>query len=369
MKIPFNSLKIQLEPLDQELRAAFNRVLDRGWFVMGPETEAFEKEFSDWLGMPFTVSVNSGTDALILSLRALGLKAGDEVVCPSFTAMPCWQAIAAAGCVPVFAEVEQDFYTLDPKSVDQLAGPKTKAVLAVHLYGQSCDMKGLTKLCRDKGLFLIEDCAQAHGTACNGKPAGTFGDLSAFSFYPTKNLGALGDAGAVCGKSSGLEKKLRLLCQYGEEKRYKSVCLGINSRMDEIQAAFLRVRLPKLLETKAEREALAHAYMEGLTGLPVVPPTERKDCGHAYHLFVIRSEARDELAAHLAEKGIGTAVHYPLPGHAQPVFAENPGLCRTGDLSYTESLSREILSLPFFPGMTPRDAEMVCAAIQEFYNA
>ncbi|MDY7001754.1 MAG: DegT/DnrJ/EryC1/StrS family aminotransferase [Thermodesulfobacteriota bacterium] len=358
-----------MEPLDRELRAAFNRVLDRGWFLMGPEVDAFEKEFAEWLGMPFTVSVNSGTDALILSLRALGLKQDDEVICPSFTAMPCWQAIAAAGCVPVFAEVEQDLYTLDPKNAEELIGPKTKAVLAVHLYGQPCDMRGLTKLCRDKGLFLIEDCAQAHGAAYRGKPTGTFGDLSAFSFYPTKNLGALGDAGAVCGKSSNLEKKLRLLRQYGEEERYKSVSFGKNSRMDELQAAFLRVRLPKLLETRAERRALAHAYMEGLTGLPVVTPVERKDCGHAYHLFVIRAKARDELAAHLAQKNIGTAVHYPLPGHTQPVFANDPGLCRTGDLTYTENLTREILSLPFFPGMKPRDAEMVCAAIQEFYNA
>ena len=369
VKIPFNSLKLQLEPLSEELHAAFQRVFDRGWFVMGPEVEAFEKEFANWLGMPFAVSMNSGTDALILSLRALGLRQGDEVLCPSFTALPCWQAVSAAGCTPVFAEVERDFHTLDPKSAKKLAGPRTRAVLAVHLYGQPCDMKGLARLCRDKGLFMIEDCAQAHGTTCNGKTAGTFGDLSAFSFYPTKNLGALGDAGAVCGKSSSLEKKLRLLRQYGEEERYKSVCMGVNSRMDELQAAFLRVRLPKLREANMERKALAHAYAEGLAGLPVVAPAVRKGCGHAYHLFVIRAEARDELAAHLAQKGMGTAVHYPLPGHVQPVFAKNPALCRMGDLTYTETLAREILSLPFFPGMKPRDAETVCGAIREFYGA
>ena len=367
--IPFNSLKLQLEPLKHELRAAFNRVLDRGWFVMGPEVEAFEKEFADWLGMPFAVSVNSGTDALILSLRALGLQPDDEVICASFTALPCWQAICAAGCRPVFAEVEPDYYTLDPASAARLAGPKTKAVLAVHLYGQPCDMKGLSEVCRDKGLFLIEDCAQAHGAAYHGKPVGTFGDLSAFSFYPTKNIGALGDAGMVCGKSASLKKQLCLLRQYGEEERYKSISFGLNSRMDEIQAAFLRVRLPRLIETKAEREALAHAYLEGLAGLPVVTPAARKDCSHAYHLFVIRADGRDELRAHLAAKGVGTAVHYPLPGHAQPVFANDLGLCRAGDLAYTETLAGKILSLPFFPGMKPRDTNMVCAAVKEFYGA
>ena len=266
MPVPFNDLKAQLAPLEAELRAGFERVLGRGWFLAGPEVAAFEAEFAAWLGLPQAVALNSGTDALSLGLRALGLGPGDEVVLPALTAPPCWHAVLAAGCVPVFADVDPAACLLDPAAVDAAIGPRTRAVMAVHLYGLACDLDALAALCRERSLLLVEDCAQAHGATYRGKKAGTLGDLAAFSFYPTKNLGALGDAGAVACADPAVAQRLAMLRQYGERIRYSGEMPGANSRMDELQAAFLRARLARLDEDIAERRSLAAAYAAGLAG-------------------------------------------------------------------------------------------------------
>ncbi|EPR37422.1 DegT/DnrJ/EryC1/StrS aminotransferase [Desulfovibrio sp. X2] len=373
-QIPFGALSPQLEADADALRAAFERVLQSGWFLSGPEVAAFEQEFSAWLGLPWAVSCANGTDAIILTLSALNLPPESRVVLPAFTATPCYHAVLAAGCIPVFAEVDESYYTIDPESLRRQAeATEARAVLAVHLYGQSCDLAPIEAVCREQGLFLIEDCAQAHGTTYQGRAAGTVGDLAAFSFYPTKNLGALGDAGALAGRSEEWRDRARLVRQYGENPRYVSVMPGMNSRMDELQAAFLRVRLARLEALNAERRLLAARYKAGLADTPLVLPAERPGCNHAFHLFVVRVPGargkREALAEFLKERGIGTAVHYPVPGHRQPMF----GLGRADvdgefSLEITEHLADEVLSLPLWPGLGEAAVDRICAAVREFYG-
>lgn len=367
MHIPFNSLKAQLAPCEDDIRAAFERVLDSGWFLMGPEVTAFEGEFAAWTGRDACVALNSGTDALLLALRALGA-AGGEVVLPAHTALPCYHAVLAAGCTPVFAEVEEVHYTLDPASAERMIGPQTKAVIGVHLYGQPCALPQLKEVCDRAGVPLIEDCAQSHGARLDGVMTGNVGRLAAYSFYPTKNLGALGDGGAVCCDAGAFEDALRLERQYGEAKRYDSVTPGVNSRMDEMQAAFLRARLTRLEQDTAQRRELAAAYDQGLADTPVTTPAVRAGAEHVYHLYVVRAPRRDALAAHLRERGIGTAVHYPIPGHKQTLFTEGGHPFRADDLGRTEKLADEILSLPLYPGLPKWHVETVCKAIKDFYS-
>ncbi|UIJ38175.1 DegT/DnrJ/EryC1/StrS family aminotransferase [Desulfobaculum bizertense] len=369
MGIPFNSLKTQLAPYHTEFRQAFEDILDRGWFLMGPEVDAFETEFAAWLNLKHAVTVGNGTDGLILALRALKLKKGDEVILPSHTALPCYHAVLAAGATPVFAEIEEAYYTLSPASVERMITPRTKAVMAVHLYGQCCDLGPLRELCSSHKIPLLEDCAQSHGAVYNGAKAGQTGDIAAFSFYPTKNLGALGDGGAVVCNSDDLAEHLRLLKQYGEAHRYESVTPGLNSRMDEMQAAFLRIRLQHLADETAKRQAIAKAYTEALSDCPqVTPPAVRRGCEHVYHLYVIRAERRDELMAALKEQGIGTAIHYPIPGHRQTLFANGETPFSADDLSITERIAGEILSLPMYPGLEESEIHTVCNAIRAFYG-
>jgi len=367
MPLPFNDLKAQLAPLEPELRAAFERVLGRGWFLTGPEVAAFETEFAAWLGLPHAVALNSGTDALGLGLRALGLAPGDEVVVPANTAPPCWHAVLAAGCTPVFADVDPDTGLLDPAAAAAVAGPRTRAVMAVHLYGLACDLAALRDLCAARSLFLLEDCAQAHGATWQGRKAGTFGDMAAFSFYPTKNLGALGDAGAAACADPARAERLAMLRSYGERTRYAGEMPGINSRMDELQAAFLRARLARLEQDTAARRELAAAYAAGLAGLPLALPAVPAGREHVFHLYVVRTPRRDALAAHLKARGIGSAVHYPIPGHQQPLFVSGQARCRAGDLPHAERLCAEVLSLPFFPGMGLAAVDEVCAAVRAFF--
>lgn len=366
MPVPFNDLKAQLAPLEPELRAAFERVLGRGWFLAGPEVAAFEAEFAAWLGLPHAVALNSGTDALALCLRALNPAPGDEVILAAHTAPPCYHAVLAAGCAPVFADADPDTGLLDPASAARAVGPRTRAVLAVHLYGLACDLEGLAALCAERSLALVEDCAQAHGATYQGQKVGTFGKLAAFSFYPTKNLGALGDAGAAATADPELAARLAMLRQYGERARYDCVLPGVNSRMDELQAAFLRARLARLEQDTAKRRALAAAYAEGLAGLPLALFVAPEGRGHVHHLYVVRTPQRDALAAHLKALGIGTAIHYPVPGHRQPMFCSGAAPSRRVDLPVSERLASEVLSLPFYPGMGLAAVEEVCAAVRRF---
>lgn len=373
-RIPFGALSPQLEQDEAALREAFERVLGRGWFLAGPEVEAFEAEFAAWLGLPWGVSCANGTDAITLSLAALDLPPESRVIMPSFTAPPCYHGVLAAGGIPVFAEVEEAYATLDPADVRRLAEETgARVVLAVHLYGQPCDMDGLRAVCDERGLLLVEDCAQSHGALWGERLVGTMGDLACFSFYPTKNLGALGDAGALAGTNEEWRDRVRQLRQYGEHPRYVCSMPGMNSRLDELQAAFLRVRLARLDALNTERRALAERYMAGLAGTPLLPFAERPGTRHARHLFAVRvpveKGGRDALARHLGEAGIGTAVHYPVPGHKQPMFrlrrAEMEG---TLHLKLTEQLSAEVLSLPLWPGLAPEAVDRVCATVRRYYG-
>lgn len=367
MGIPFNSLKAQTAPFENDLREAFERVMGRGWYLMGPEVDAFENELAHWLGRDHAITVGNGTDALILALRALGVGTGDEVILPAHTALPCYHAVLATGGVPVFAEVDEATYTLSPASVQRMLSQKTKAVMAVHLYGQSCDMDPIAEICRANGVALLEDCAQSHGATYKDRLAGQIGDAAAFSFYPTKNLGALGDGGAICCADAELDQRIRLLKQYGEASRYESVTAGGNSRMDEMQAAFLRIRLGRLATENAQRRDIAAIYDTQLACTPVITPHEREGCTHVYHLYVIRAPRREELIQYLREREIGTGIHYPIPGHKQKLFANGTAPCRTDDLALTEKMAGEILSLPIFPGMDHDDVRTVCDAIKAFY--
>ncbi len=348
MTIPFVDLRASYLELRDELDAAALEVLRSGWYVLGPQVRAFEEEFAAWLGLPDAAGVASGTDALLLALLACGIGPGDEVITPSHTAVATVAAIELAGARPVFADIRPDTFTLDPGSAAAAITPATRAIVAVHLYGQMADMDALAALANRHGLILVEDCAQAHGATSQGRLAGAVGDIACFSFYPTKNLGAAGDGGLVASARPALVERVRSLRQYGWRERYISAESGLNSRLDELQAALLRVKLRRLDAWNLRRQALAGRYDELLTGTGVTTPAVTPGNRHVYHLYVVRSAQRDRLQAHLARCGIGTAIHYPVPVHQQPAYRH---LAPAGGLPVTEHAAAEILSLPMYPQM------------------
>ena len=345
--------------------AAIARVLDSGRYILAGETAAFEEEFAAYLGARCAVGVASGTDALRLALRACGVGPGDVVITVSHTAVATAAAIEACGAEPLFVDVDPEQFTMDPgdfeRTVRSSRRQAVKAVVPVHLYGQMADMTAICEVARRYGLRVVEDCAQAHGAVLEGKKAGTFGDAAAFSFYPTKNLGALGDGGAVVTEDSAVEREVRLLREYGWQERYVSVVPGGNSRLDEIQAAVLRAKLPHLDGDNGARRALAALYDSRLRGGGVDLPATAPGCGHVYHQYVIRTAGRDALRARLRDMGIGTIVHYPVPVHLQPAYKGR----RTGPggLPNTESLAARILSLPMFPELSPDAAGTVASRV------
>jgi aminotransferase EvaB len=349
-----------------EIDAAIKRVLQSGHYILGPEGEAFEEEFSDWLGVAGTVAVANGTDALELALRALGIGPGDKVVTVANTVTATVAAISATGARPFFVEVEPATMLLDVAALEQLLAtlrdPKIKAVVPVHLYGQAVDMPRLMEVAAKHNLAVLEDCAQAHGAAIGGRKAGTWGRLAAFSFYPTKNLGALGDGGAVSGNDAALLEQVRLLRQYGWRKRYVSEMPGRNSRLDELQAAILRVRLGRLDAENARRAALAARYLAGLKATPLALPATTEGRTHCWHQFVIRTPRRDELKAHLEKKGILCGVLYPVPVHRQPAYHD-----AALSFSHTEQACAEVLSLPLHPGLTDDDVDRVIREVTGFF--
>lgn len=351
--IPCADPKAQYLAHKDGIEAAIRRVLDGGRYILGAEVAAFEKEFSDYLGGGHSVGVGSGTEAVHLALAALGVGPGDEVITVSHTAVATVAAIELCGAVPVLVDLEPDFYTIDPKKVEAALTPKTKAVVAVHLYGQPADLDALTDLCRRKGLKLVEDCAQSHGARWKGRRTGSFGDAAAFSFYPTKNLGAIGDGGAVFFNDRTLADKARLLREYGWAERYVSAIPGLNSRLDELQAAILRVKLRALDADNAKRRALAAVYREALAGFAGLP-TERPGVEHVYHLFVAALPDRDAVKAALHERGIGTMIHFPMPIHLQPAYKGRVPV--RGSMAITEAAARQVLSLPMFPELPEADA-------------
>ena len=365
VQVPFNDLKRLHDLLADELNAAVQRVLMSGWYILGPELEAFEAELAAYHGKRHAVGVASGTDAIELALRALGIGQGDEVVTVSHTAVPTVCAIERAGATPVLVEVDPVTYTMDPVAAAQAITSRTRALLPVHLYGHPADMTALSELAARHGLAVLEDCAQAHGARWQGRLAGTMGDLGALSFYPTKNLGACGDAGAVLTDDAALAERLRRLRNYGQRQRYHHVEPGQNSRLDELQAAILRAKLGHLDEHNAVRRQLAGEYTDRLTG--VVTPASRPEADHVYHLYVVRHPDRDALRSALTAAGIQTLVHYPIPVHLQPAYAR---LGRgSGSLPTTERLAREVISLPLFVGLEPAAVHAVAGAVAECASA
>jgi dTDP-4-amino-4,6-dideoxygalactose transaminase len=351
---------LSLTPGDdaREVRSAVERVIERGWFVLGPEVEAFEREFAAASGAPHAVGVGSGTDAISLTLRALGIGPGDEVITTPLSAAFTALAIAMVGARPVFADIDHARFTIDPEQIARLVGPRTRAVVPVHLYGQPADMAGIERVAARHGLAVVEDCCQAHLATAEGRPVGTIGVAGAFSFYPTKNLGALGDGGAVITRDPALADRIRRLRNGGQVGRFDHDEFGVNSRLDEIQAAVLRARLPLLKAWTSRRRELAAQYRVGLAAAPVEVPPEC-DTGHVYHLFVVRAPDRDRFRAQLAAGGIETLVHYPMPISRQQAFAG----AAPADCPIAARACAEVVSLPLHQALTEDDLSHVVSAI------
>ena len=356
--IPFADLHLTDE--SDAVREAIARVIDRAWFGLGPEVEAFEREFAAAAGAPHAVAVGNCTDALALILRALGIGAGDEVITTPLSAAYTALAIVMAGARPVFADIDPERLTLDASAAEHAITDRTAALLPVHLYGQPADMRALAALANRKRLALIEDCCQAHLAACAGQPVATFGAAGAFSFYPTKNLGALGDGGAVVTRDPALADRIARLRNGGQTDRYRHVEIGVNSRLDEIQAAILRARLPHLRARTDERRAIAAQYRSLLRGAPIEVPPEIER-GHVYHLFPIRARERAALQNRLRSSGIETLVHYPTVIFHQPAFASTG----EADCPHAVRAAAEVLSLPLYPGLTPHAVTTVAEAVRK----
>ena len=363
MKVPFADLGRATQTVRPDLDAAVARVFDSGWFVLGGEGSAFEAEFAHALGVAHAVGVASGTDAIELALRALGVGRGDEVVTQANTCVPTVAAIERAGATPVLCDVEPDAGTIDPASLAGAISARTRAVVPVHLYGQVGDLGAVLAACEPHGIAVLEDCAQAHGATYEGRPAGTIGVAGAFSFYPTKNLGALGDGGAVVTGDPALAERLKLLRQYGQADRYDHVAHGVNSRLDELQAALLRAKLPHLAAGNARRNAIAARYDEALADAPVRPLRRLEGRDHAFHLYVVLAPDRAAFQAALADRGVATLVHYPRPIHGHPPYADlGRGLV---PLAISEDLAERVVSLPLYPELTDAEVEHVAGVLSE----
>ena len=370
-QVKFCDLTSAVSAHRQEFVEAFARTLDSGWFILGREVAAFEEEFASIIGSTHAVGVANGTDAIELSLRVLDIGPGDTVITVSHTAVATVAAIERTGATPAFVDIDQATLTMSPESLAEMLaympkGAKAKAIIPVHIYGQMADMEAIAELAKHYGLWVIEDCAQAHGAKLNDRVAGSYGDLGAFSFYPTKNLGAFGDGGGVVTDNNEMYRRLLRLRQYGWKKRFISEESGINSRLDELQAAMLRINLKYLEENNQRRRYIADRYDEVLMDLPnLVAPQVRSGVHHVYHLYVLRLARRQALVQYLAEMGIETAIHYPVPIHQQPAYLRKI-LLPPGGLPVTEAVCSQILSLPLYPEMPKEDVGLVCQALRDF---
>lgn len=356
MKIDLAVLGRQFELYQQEYEEAALRVLRSGWYVLGPEVEAFEAAFAQYVGRKYCVGLNSGLDALTLSVRALGIGAGDEVLVPANTYIATVLAITANGATPVFVEPDE-YFTIDAEKIEALITPKTKAIMVVHLYGQTADMGRIQAIAKMHNLRVIEDCAQSHGAKFDGTMTGAFGDAGCFSFYPTKNLGAFGDAGAVVTNDENLAKTLRMLRNYGSEKKYHNKLVGVNSRLDELQATLLSTKLRHLDELIEEREQIAAAYLAGIHNPAIRLPKRRKGTNHVWHQFVIQTEDRNGFQKYLKDHGIETVIHYPIPPHLAECY-QSLGY-HEGDYPVAERMAKSVLSLPMFNGMQEEEVRYI----------
>jgi dTDP-4-amino-4,6-dideoxygalactose transaminase len=345
-----------------EIDEAIHRVLDSGWYILGQEVTGFEKEFAAYIGVGNAIGVASGTDALELALRSCGIGPGDGVITVSHTAVATVAAIELAGATPILVDIDPCTYTMDPNrledTIKQQGAGRLKAIIPVHLYGHPADMAAIMDIAGRHGLSVIEDCAQSHGAAIGDRKTGRWGHLSAFSFYPTKNLGALGDGGAVVTNDPALAERLRQLREYGFRERYVSHLSGMNTRLDELQAAILRVKLQYLRTENARRLQIARIYGASLSGTTLVLPQLHAKVDHVFHLYVVRSTHRDGLKAFLKENSVGTSIHYPVPVHLQPAYRGRAVIGR-GGLEHTEQVCREILSLPMYPQMTDEQVQRI----------
>lgn len=338
-------------------------VLRSGWYVLGNEVNNFEKEFADYVGAKYCVGLASGLDALWIAFRILGIGEGDEVIVQGNTYIASVMGITINGATPIFVEPDE-YYNIDATKIEEKITGKTKAILVVHLYGQASNMEPIVRICNKYNLRLVEDCAQAHGAKFNGKQIGTFGDIGCFSFYPSKNLGAFGDAGAIVTNNAKIAEDTRVFRNYGSEKRYYNKVVGANSRLDEIQAGLLRVRLKYLDELTEEKRLICERYLKELKNDKIVLPRIREGATHIWHQFVIKSAYRDDLIEYLNEKGIGTIIHYPIPPHLSEAYQYLK--MKKGDLPITEEYAKTVLSIPLYNGMTKEEQDYVIQCINEF---
>jgi dTDP-4-amino-4,6-dideoxygalactose transaminase len=365
--IPVFSPLAQYRTHKDAIQASIAKVLDGGTYILGREVAAFESAFADFCGAGHAVGVGSGTDALILALKALGIGRGDEVITVSHTAVATVAAILAVGAVPVLVDIDPTFYTLDPASVDAAASARTKAIIAVHLYGQAADLDAIRSIAKRHRIPVIEDCAQATGGFYRGQRVGTVGDVACFSFYPTKNLGGIGDGGMVISPDHAITEHVRRLRQYGWDDKRQTREPGVNSRLDEMQAAILGVKLPFLDADNSRRRAIASRYQAGLADLPLTTPAQRPDSEHVFHLYVVACEDRDALMASLARAGIASSIHYVSPVHRQAGYMETAVL-PPGGLPVTDRLVGQILTLPLYPELGDLEVETIIKAIRSHFG-
>jgi dTDP-4-amino-4,6-dideoxygalactose transaminase len=363
-EVPFLDLRETYLAIKEELDAAYLRAMDSGWYMLGAEVQAFEQEFAAYCGAKHCVGVGNGLEALQLILRAYGIGAGDEVIVPANTYVATWLAVSGTGATVVPVEPVERTYNLDPCLIERAITRKTRAILPVHLYGQTADMDPINRIAGEHGLKVIEDAAQAHGARYNDRRAGSLGHAAGWSFYPTKNLGAYGDAGAVTTDDAELADQVRLLRNYGSRQKYYNELKGVNSRLDELHAALLRVRLKHLDDWNARRTRVAAKYLEGLKETDLILPLVPDRTCPVWHLFVVRSKQRDELQRHLKALGVNTLVHYPVPPHLQQAYKEM-GLGE-GAFPVTEAIHREVLSLPIGPHLTDANVERVIDSVRAF---
>ena len=364
MSVHFLDLRSAYLEIKNEVDSAVSRVLRSGQYILGPEVDAFESEFSTYCGANHAIGVANGLDALLLALRAMNVGPGDEVIVPSNTFIATWLAVSLCGATPVPVEPDEKTCNIDPSLIEQAITPRTKVILPVHLYGQPADLDAILVIARKHGLRVLEDAAQAHGASYKARRIGSHGDAATWSFYPSKNLGAMGDGGAVTTNDETLARKIRILRNYGSQKKYVNETLGVNSRLDPIQAALLRVKLNHLDTWNARRKALASLYLDRLNGIGLCLPEVISGCEPVWHLFVIRTERRDDLQLALERRGIETGIHYPIPPHLQQAYSASGYYA--GSFPRAERIARTCLSLPMGPQLSQADAELACDAIRSW---
>lgn len=365
MNIPFASFVPMHEEIRKDLDAAFKKVVDKSYFIQGEECEKFEEEYAAYCGTKYCVGVATGLDAIYLILKALDIKAGDEVIVPSNTYIATALAVSFTGAMPVFVEPVIDTYNIDVTRIEEKITEKTKAIIAVHLQGRAADMDAINAIAKKHGLYVLEDAAQAHGARYKGQRVGALSDAAAWSFYPGKNLGALGDGGCITTNNKQIADKVRALGNYGSDYKYHHIYQGTNSRLDEMQAAFLRVKLPHLDRRNEARRRIAEAYLSGINNpLIKLPLATSEDYEHIYHVFVIRCDRRDELEKYLRDNGIGTVKHYPVPMHLQKAYEELH--IQEGELPIAEEISKTVLSIPMYYGMSDEEVAYVIDSLNRF---